>query len=192
MRSWIFVSSTDLVKPKSAKDTVLDMARSLGLIVVILAVTLIFVPGLLHPSKSQRIQPVDYSDVVIGFKQVTNTLAEVPAGLPAAWKATSRSLTHEGAVAHLHVGFVAPDNNYAGLEEGTGDPRTFITATLGASGLTQTATLTVNGQTWTVRTSQRGETSLVRASHLLTVVITGSTSLTNQKALAASLHPSAQ
>lgn len=191
MRSWRFVSSTDVVKPKSARDTALDMVRSIGLILVILAVTLIFVPGLLHPSKSQRVQPVDYSDVVIGFKQVTGQLADVPANLPATWKATSRSLAHDKTFAHLHIGFVAPDNNYAGLEEATGDPATFIKTTLGSKGLAPTGTTTINGQTWTERTSQRGETSISRTSNLITVVITGSTSLTNQKELAAALKPQA-
>jgi len=182
------VTSTDVVKPKSAKDTMFDMVRSLGLIAVILAVTLLFVPGLLHPSKSQRVQPVDYSDVVIGFKQVTGQLAYAPTNLPTTWKATSRSLTHKGSYAHMHVGFVAPDNNYAGLDEATGDPTTFVQSILGHRGLTQTATTTINGSTWSERTSQRGETSLVRTTKGLTVVITGSTNPANQQALAASLQ----
>jgi hypothetical protein len=143
----------------------------------------------LHPSKSQRVQPIDYSDVVVGFKQVTGRLAETPANLPTTWKATSRSLTHKGSYAHLHIGFVAPDSKYAALEEATGNPNALITSVLGTKGLTQTGTTMINGETWSERTSQRGETSLVRASPRLTVVITGSTAEADQRALAASLQP---
>jgi hypothetical protein len=185
------VTSTDVAKPKSAKDVIFDMVRSLGLILVILAMTLIFVPGLLHPSKSQQVQAVDYSDVVIGFKQVTGQLADVPANLPTTWKATSRSLTHKGSYAHLHIGFVAPDNNYAAVEEATGTPTKLIQQILGTKGLVQATTTTINGTTWSERTSSRGEASLVRASRGVTVIITGSASRANQATLAASLHPSA-
>ena len=90
---------------------------------------------------------------------------------------------------YLHVGFVAPDNDYAGLDEAIGNSTAFIKATLGTNGLTQTGTTTVNGATWSERTSQRGESALVKVSHDLTVVITGSTSPTNQRTLAASLTP---
>src|SRR6185437_89142 len=100
MRSWRSVTGTDrVVKTKSVRETVFDMVRSLGLIAVIVGVTLIFVPGLLHPSKSQRIQAVDYANVLVGFRQVTGIAGLAPAQLSTVWKPTSESLTHKGSIA---------------------------------------------------------------------------------------------
>lgn len=188
-RSWRSVTSSDsVVKPKSAKDTVFDMVRSLGLVAVVVAVSLIFVPGPLHPSKSQKIQAIDYANVVIGFHQVTGTAALVPISLSTDWKATSESLTHTGSVAHLHIGFAAPQSTYAGLEEGNADPATFVRSVLGARGLARSGTTVINGAAWSTRVSQRGETSLVRTRHGLTVIITGSAGLTDDQDLAAALR----
>ena len=92
------------------------MIRSLGLIVAIVAVTLIFVPGLLHPSKSQRFPAVDYSDYVTGFHQLSGRTALSPASLPKGWEANAAALTGT-ATAHLHIGWATPGAKYAGLEE---------------------------------------------------------------------------
>lgn len=185
--------STDVVKTKSAKDTIFDMVRSLGLIVVILGLTLLFVPGLLHPSKSQRVQPVDFSPVVIGFHQVNGIDALVPAQVPSGWTATSQRLVHNTAFSYgrLHIGFASPGSTYAGLEEAPATPPTLVQTILGAKGLTSTGSVTVNGQVWSERTSQAGEMSLVRTTRGVTVVITGSAPLSEQEALATSLRPSA-
>lgn len=171
------------------RDAVLDMVRSLGLIVAVVAVSLIFVPGLLHPGKSQKLPPVDYTDVVTGFHQVTGRAALAPAALPAGWRATSESLTHHGRLAHMHVGFATPDSKYAGLEEANEPAREFIRTVLGPRGLTPTGTTVVRGSRWTTRTSQRGEISLTATSRGVTTVITGSAGLLEQQALAGSLRP---
>jgi hypothetical protein len=110
------VSSEQVARPKRASATVLDMVRSLGLMLVIVAATLIFVPGLLHPSKSQRVQPIVYVDYVRGFHQVTGLDALTPTGLQD-WRANSARLTHKGSTATLYIGWVSPTNKYAALYE---------------------------------------------------------------------------
>jgi hypothetical protein len=105
-----------VASPKRVSATVLDMVRSLGLMLVIVAATLIFVPGLLHPSKSQRVQPVAYDDYVRGFRQVTGLDAATPASLDG-WRANSARLTHKGASATLYIGWVSPSGKYAALYE---------------------------------------------------------------------------
>lgn len=111
------VSGGDIAGPKRASATLLDMVRSLGLMAVIVAVTLIFVPGLLHPSKSQRVQAVSYSDDVRGFQQVTGLVPLTPTGLASGWYANSKKLTYKGATATLYIGWVSPTKKYAALYE---------------------------------------------------------------------------
>jgi hypothetical protein len=178
----------DVVRPKRVSATVFDMVRSLGVLAVVVALTLIFVPGLLHPSKSQRYQPVSYSDYTEGFQQVTGLRALVPTGLAKPWYANGGTLVHAGKDAHLHIGWVTPTNEYAALEESNTTSRPFIEAVLGEQGLTVTGTQQIDGATWDRRVSARGENSLSHKVGGITVVITGSATPAQEAELAASLR----
>lgn len=155
--------TADVARPKRASATVLDMVRSLGLMVAIVALTLIFVPNLLHPSKSERVQPYDYSDVVAGFHQVTGLTAVTPSGVPSGWYANSARLTHHGKNATLYIGWVSPTKKYAALYES-------------------------NQSSIAVDTATVGDRSVRRTIGRLTVVITGSASTAELNELAASLR----
>jgi hypothetical protein len=156
------VSDGDVAQPKRVAATVLDMVRSLGLMLVIVAVTLIFVPGLLHPSKSQRVQPVSYTDYARGFRQVTGLTAVTPVGLPDGWYANSAKLTHKGSTATLYIGWVSPTHKYAALYESNASP-----ITIGAS--------------------RPGDLSVRRTVGKLTIVIKGSATKQELNQLAAAL-----
>jgi hypothetical protein len=155
--------SGDVVRPKRAAATVLDMVRSLGLMLVIVAVTLVFVPGLFHPSKSQKVQPYDYSDDVTGFRQVTGLSALTPHGLASGWYSNSARLTHRGPTATLYIGWVSPTKKYAALYE---------------SNSTSIATAA----------PRAGDHTLRRTVGPLSIVITGSASPAELSQLAAALH----
>ena len=179
----------DEVRPKRVSATLFDMVRSLGVLVVIVGITLLFVPGLLHPNKSQRFQAVGYSDDVAGFKQVSGVNALVPTALPKPWYANSADLKYSGVHAHLHIGWVSPTNDYAALEESNNDASVFIRAILGERGLKVTGHESINGASWMRSISDSGENSLVRTtSDGITVVITGSASTAQQEQLAAALR----
>jgi len=164
------------------------MVRSLGLVAVIVAVTLIFVPGLFHPSKSQRFPATDYSDYVAGFHQLTGRTALAPRSLPSSWLANAAALTGTRTTAHLHIGFGVPGAQYAGLEETVGPPAGFVSSVLGVPISTATGTVVVGGATWQTLRSSRGEYSLVRTQAGLTVVVTGTATPAQLQLLAASLH----
>jgi hypothetical protein len=152
-----------VARPKRVSGTVLDMVRSLGLLLVIVAATLIFVPGLLHPSKSQRVQPVAYSGFVRGFQQVTGIDAVVPSGLAEGWRANSARLKPaKGSTTTLYIGWVTPSDNYAALYES-------------------------NSSHIKVDASRPGDRSLRRTIGRLTIVITGSASMDELNQLADSL-----
>jgi Protein of unknown function (DUF4245) len=164
------------------------MVRSLGLIAIIVAVTLIFVPGLLHPSKSDRFPATDYSDYVSGFQQVTGKSALVPSDLPSDWTANAAALTGPAAVEHLHVGFAVPGSEYAGLEESVAPASSFVRSLLGARGDLVTDHVSLGGASWASRTSSRGEFALTRTVDGITVIVTGSATPLQLQALAESLH----
>jgi hypothetical protein len=166
----------------------LDMARSLGLVAVVVAVTLLFVPGLIHPSKSEKFQAVDYSDYVSGFHQVTHLPALTPSPLPSGWKPNAADLTGPARVEHLHIGFAVPGQEYAGLEESVAPPTSFARSVLGASGAIPVDHVTLDGDEWAVSNSARGEYSLRRTVDGITVIVTGSATSQQLQGLAESLR----
>jgi hypothetical protein len=163
------------------------MVRSLGLVVAIIAVTLIFVPALVHPNKSERFAAVDYSDCVAGFHQLTGKTALTPT-LPAGWAANAAALTGGRSAAHLHIGWATPKAKYAGLEESVESSAPFVRSVLGQRGATATGRVPINGVTWQTSTSSRGEYSLIDTIDGITVVVTGSASPAQLQLLAASLR----
>ncbi|HVY09897.1 MAG TPA: DUF4245 domain-containing protein [Mycobacteriales bacterium] len=170
--------------------TIRDMVLSLGVLLAIVGVTLLFVPGLLHPSKSERFAAVSYSDDVEGFHVVTGQRAFVPAGLSTEWYANSAALEHRGDTAHLHIGFVTPNSKYLALEESNAAADAFILQTLGRRGLVADGTARIGEVSWQRHVSARGELSLSRTVGGVTVVITGSGSQAQLALLAGSLTES--
>lgn len=177
-----------VVRPKRVSATLWDMVRSLGVLVVVIAITLLFVPQLLHPNKSQRFQSVTYADYTQGFKRVTGMDAVVPTGLAAGWYANSGALTHAGTSANLRIGWVTPAKNYLALDESNKSARLFISEVLGSRGLTVTGSERIAGATWSLRTSDQGEKSISRTVSGVTVVITGSGTSAEQSDLATALR----
>jgi hypothetical protein len=168
--------------------TLFDMVRSLGVLVVVVALTLVFVPGLLHPSKSQRFAAVGYSDYTEGFKQVSGLDALVPTGLPSGWYANSGALTHQATDAKLRIGWVTAAKHYLALDESNEPTGQFVATVLGSDGLKVVGTVQIDGANWSRRTSDQGEKSIVRTVNGVTVVITGSGTLAEQSTLAGALR----
>jgi hypothetical protein len=182
------VTTTEVARPKRGRQTASDMVRSLGLVGVVIAATLIFVPGLFHPSRSQQFPALDYSDYVSGFHQLTGKTALTPRSLPGGWKANAATLAGPAAAEHLHIGFAAPGTKYAALEESVENATLFAPSVLGKRGATVTGRLTIAGESWQTRTSSRGEPALSRTIRGIAVVITGSATSTQLQLLAAAIH----
>jgi hypothetical protein len=181
------VTATEVARPKRGRENASDMVRSLGLIAVVIAVTLIFDPGLIHPSKSQRVQAVDYSDYVSGFHQVTGKTALTPTSLPTGWQANAGALSGPATAEHLHIGFATPGAKYAGLEESVENMTAFARSVLGTRGAAVTGRAPIAGTSWQTRTSSRGEYSLTTTIRGIAVIVTGSASNAQLQTLAASV-----
>jgi hypothetical protein len=186
------VTVTEVTKPRRGRESVLDMVRSFGLMVVVVGVTLLFVPSLLHPSAKDKFPAFDTSGVVEGFHQLTGVTALVPTALPSSFKATAGSLTGPAAAEHLHVGYAAPGSSFAGLDEAVGPTTGLVSSVLGAAGASVHGTVDVDGVAWQRRTSSRGEVALVHRVGGISVVVTGSAAQPVLVTLAASLRPAAQ
>jgi hypothetical protein len=164
------------------------MVRSLGLVALVVAASLIFVPGLFHPSKSQRFPGANYRDYVAGFRQLTGQSAYTPTTLFHGWSANAASLTGSKTTAHLHIGWVTPNSKYAGLEESVSSPAGFVRSVLGVSITAVTGNVTLGANNWQTLRSARGEYSVVRVSNGVTLVVTGSASIEEIDMLAGSLQ----
>lgn len=187
---------TRVAKPKRGSETMLDMVRSLGLIAVIIAVTLIFVPGLLHPSKKDKFQPIDYANYVEGFHSLTNLVPLVPDPVPTGWHPNSADLTGPRQTEHLRIGFVTPDGRYVALVESVATPADAVRTLLGKGAVTPTGQVSINGAAWDTRTTSRHEVALTKvvapmnrrvSTGVITVIVTGSGSPAQLQALAATL-----
>ena len=158
--------------------------------------TLIFVPGLVHPSKKDKVQALDYSNYLEGFHSLTKLTPLAPSPVPAGWHANSAALTGPLVAEHLRIGFVTPDSKYAGLVQSVGTPAVVIRTLLGKTATTPTGHVTIAGAVWEQRTSLTHEVALThtfpmtaspRSAGVITVIITGSASQQQLQALAASL-----
>jgi Protein of unknown function (DUF4245) len=182
------VTTTEVARPKRGRQSATDMLRSLAVVAGVVAVTLVFVPGLLHPGKSQRFPASSYTDDVAGFRQLSGRPALSPSGLPSGWTANAASLTGAAGTAHLHIGWATPGAHYAGLEESVAPASRFVPTVLGAGLDDVSGHVDLGGVTWRTLTSARGEYSLFATRHGVTAVVTGSAPDAQLRTLAALLR----
>ena len=172
------------------KKSLADMARSLGLMAVIVA-ALLFIGAryLIMPGSADRMPAADYSSELQSFPRLAGVAVLAPRGLPSSWRANAARLSSPGAGAtQLHIGWALPGSRYAGLDEATGTPDSLLMSVLGARGRTVTGTTTIDGVSWQQRVSALGEQALTRQVGRLTVVVTGNASNDQLRQLAASLR----
>jgi len=182
---------TRVARPKSLRESLLDMGRSLGLMLLILAVVMLLTParGLIFPDRNDRMPATDWSDVVSGFGQITHRMAFTPAGLPSSWRSNAAYLTGSSAAdERLHIGFVTPGSHYAEVDETAGDGAALIADVLGKRGAATAGTATIGGVAWDVRFSDRGEMARTWIIDGMTVVVTGDAPAADLDRLCASLH----
>lgn len=183
---------TRVARPKGVRDVLLDMARSLGLMAILVAALLFLTParGLIFPDPKDRMPVASYTDVVQGFAQVVHRPALVPYGLPASWRANAATFAQPSpTTASVHIGWAVDASRYAGLDETSADPNTLIGNVLGPRGMTVTGTVTIDGAVWQTRTSSRGERAYTRVINGTAVVVTGNASDAQLRLLCALLRP---
>lgn len=181
-----------VARPKRGDETVSDMARSLGLVFAFVLLFLLIGPSrqLIFPTgpNGTAVKTVDAAASVSAARQIAAYPVLGPRGLPAGWRATSARIavapSAGGSSATLHLGYVTPTERFLGLEEG--DAAGFVAAQLG-KGARPLPAVDVAGQPWQQWRTAAGELALSRAAAGASVVLSGSATLDELRAFAASL-----
>jgi hypothetical protein len=132
--------------------------------------------------------PVDPSSAIEQAEAVPGFAVYLPEPLPAGWQPNSArfELTKDGP--QLHIGYLAPDGGYVGLEEAN-LPNTWRFVTTRSAGNVFRDLRTIDGDVWAhVHSDRKVQDSLVWYGPNSVVMVTGTTSMANLEQLAASLH----
>jgi hypothetical protein len=156
-------------------------------ITVALAVAVTLLITLPRPDAG-TVQVVDLGPAVASASKAPDFAVYVPAPLPAGWYPNSVRFDLAKAGPHLHIGYLAPDHGYVGLEE-TNTANFWRFVTVMTAGAVFRELITMDGNVWThLQSDRKSQDSLVWYGPKGVVVLTGTTGLANLKALAASLH----
>ena len=165
-----------------------DMVLSVTLVSLAAGVIYLFVP---HDTDKDPVRPMDYRTELKTASRAAPYPVAAPRGLPEQWRATS--VTYEGTGSHSaawHLGFMAPGNEYAAVEQSDAEPAEFIGGvTHGAEKTDKTVRL--DGEEW-VRYEGEKYDALVRTEPDVTTVVTGTATFRQLKQLAAALEPGAE
>ncbi|GIF06376.1 hypothetical protein Asi03nite_39140 [Actinoplanes siamensis] len=158
-----------------------DMALSLIVLIVPIALLLIFYRVVLDGDKPLTVDPAP--SIQQASKEFT-VLA--PAGLDQDWHVTAATFKHEKAGATLRIGYVDPDGDPVQLVESTTPADTLLPAEVGKDGK-RTGTYRTDAGAWLVYSGRPGEVALVSTEANRTILIVGKSEQANLEKLAASL-----
>jgi hypothetical protein len=168
-------------KPR-ALSTVRDMVISLSVVLAIVGFVVLFIP---RPN-TDAVRVVDYSTVLGQARSDAPYEILAPEGLSERWRATSARYEQDPGGSTWHLGFVTPQDAYAGLEQSDGRRTAFVeemTNQGAPEGTTQ-----IDGATWERRLRQsRLQRSLVLEQGDVTTIVTGNASWDELQELASSL-----
>jgi hypothetical protein len=180
--------SSQAVRPRRksfAEQSFGDMVRSMLLLLVLIAV-IWAVNSLLSPEDTATpVRAVDYRGALADARETAGYRVLAPGGLAAAWVPTSVDLQQVGPTVRWHLGFLTPEREYVGLEQGDRAPGRLAAKYVG--GLQPAGALTVAGQPWRL---YRGEvdTALLRRDGRVVTVVVGTAPTEQLAAFARSLR----
>ncbi len=169
-------------------ETLGDMVRSLGLVLVVVAVLVLIT---LRPP-GEEVRVVDYAQTL----RLAGAGAPFPpadaVGLPEGWRATSAYFdppqrTGSAGVVRWHIGWLTPRDEYAAVEQGNGDAAALLEEQLGQA--QPAGASTVGGQAWQRNTGTNGRRALTLASGDVLTVVHGTADWGELEQLAAALRP---
>ena len=169
-------------------QTVLDMVRSLGVVVAVVLVVVL----LTMRSHGNPVRTVDYRDAYDEARIGAPFTLVLPVGLGPSWRATSAYFATAGDDGYTsgtwHVGFVTPEQQYAGFEQTAGSAAGVLRQVL-QEPVDEGRSVTVQGQPWR-QWSDGGSDhrALVRRSSGVTVVVDGSAGWPELERLAGALR----
>ena len=172
------------VRPARRPPGLRDMVVSLGVLLMIIGVVLMF-----QHRGGKAITVIDPSSAYAGARNGAAYQVRTPQGLPAGWRPTSaRTERPESGRLTLRVGFVTPKGEYAQLVE-SDLPRDRLLSTELSAGVRPSGSVLVGDQAWQEFPAPRqGDRAIVRTDGSVTYVVSGSAGLDELRVLAASLR----
>jgi len=159
----------------------------IALATVTVAVAVALLLALPRP-QADAVKVVDPARAIERAQSTPDFPVYTPTPAPAGWYCNSARFGHDWIGAVLHIGYLAPDGGYAGVEETTGANKRIFVSTMSAGAIFD-GLVTVDGQVWThLQSDRKKQDSLVWYGPQSVVVVTGTTNVSNLEALAASLH----
>ena len=166
-----------------SRATAGDMLRSLGVVLAVVAVILF----LNARDESPTVRSTGYTGALREARAAAPYDVLGPVGLSREWRANSARAPREDAGVTLHIGFVTPEGEYAGLEQGAGASKRFVDRFV--DGSESTGSVTIAGRTWERREGGEPEPrGLVLRIGPSTVVVAGTAEWAELEELAASLR----
>ncbi|EST39068.1 hypothetical protein N566_04085 [Streptomycetaceae bacterium MP113-05] len=170
---------------KRGTQTIRDMVFSVAVVALAAGVIYLFIP---HDESKDPVRVVDYTVEVKTASRAAPYPVAAPRGLPEEWRATSVRFDGAGPDgAAWHLGFMAPGDEYAAVEQSDADPQGFVDdVTYGAE--KTGGTVRVAGETWTRYAGGKYD-ALVRVGPDVTTVVTGTAPPEQLERLVAALEP---
>ncbi|MGW7354526.1 DUF4245 domain-containing protein [Streptomyces sp. NPDC054784] len=169
---------------KRGTQTARDMVLSLVVITLFAGLIYLFVP---HDEDKDPVKTVGYGIEVSTARRAAPYPVAAPEGLSDEWRATS--VRYEGSGDHgaaWHLGFLAPGEEYAAVEQSDAPAGPFVRSV--TQGARKTAkTERVGGEEWTRYEGGKYD-ALVRTESGATTVVTGTAPLDRLTELAAALR----
>ena len=154
------------VKRKRGLESLSDMVRSLGVVMIIVFGIWFFAQAPASDKKTERdINPA--VDVRSFTGVVPMALVPAPSLLPSGWRATVSA--YESEPNRLRIGYLTADNHYAEYAAVSGPAASYV-ADLTDRGA-PVRTVQIGGQPWELVQDSAGRQSLVRAEGPLTVIV---------------------
>ena len=166
-----------------------NMIRSLVPLVVICLLLVAW--QAFRASNEETVRTVDPAPTVQLAAERADYEVQAPAGLPEDYRTTSArtdaGFADEGGPVTLQIGYLTPSGEYAGFivsDDAAARPVSTV-----VEGATDEGTVDVAGEPWTRLTTDRGETALTREEGEVVLVVTGSATDDELRAVAAAVRP---
>ncbi len=174
--------------------TTRDMALTMGVVVVVIAIFAIFEGGFTFAPGGATAGPAPTADVVGNFGQAQRSVTfpiTVPRGIPADWHPNSFTITDPqadslGKVSTVRGGWLTADGAFVMLAESSGSVPQVLDQEVGAAGRVN-GTVTVGGSQWSVTAGVRDEAAWVRTDGQTTYLITGNADQADFRTVAAAV-----
>lgn len=175
------------VAGKRGFESLGDMVRSLGLVLVVVAVLVLITLR----TKGEDVRVVDYSSTLSQARVAAPFALLDASGLPSGWRATSGyydppAETGVPGVVRWHIGWITPDGEYAAVEQSNGDGGALLRDQLDEP--VEAGTVTVGGSTWTRYEGSNGRRALTTTRDGATVVVHGTAGWAELDQLAGALR----